>query len=193
MIRFIHFVDDISTWVGKAFSWAVVLLTIGVCYEVFMRYVLRQPTAWAYDASYMLYGAMFIMAGAYALAHNAHVRGDVLFRFWPLRVQGTIELTLYVIFFFPAVLGLIYAGYGFAKLAWMVNEHSSFSPAGPPLYHFKSLIPIAGVFLFIQGIAEVCRCIICIRDGYWPPREKEVADIVEIFAEEHHLRDGPER
>ncbi len=193
MIRFIHVIDDISTWVGKLFSWAVVLLTFGVCYEVFMRYALRQPTAWAYDASYMLYGAMFIMAGAYALAHNAHVRGDVLFRFWPVRLQGAIELTLYIIFFFPAVLGIIYAGYGFAELSWLVREHSSFSPAGPPLYHFKSLIPIAGIFLFIQGIAEVCRCIVCIRDGYWPPREKEVQDIEEIFIEEHQIHRETER
>lgn len=177
MIRIIHFIDRISIWTGKLASWLLLVLTAVVCYEVYMRYVLRQPTAWAYDAGYMLYGSLFILAGAYALARNAHIRGDVLFRLWPIKVQAGLELFLYIIFFVPAVGALIYAGYGFAEMSWRIGERSSYSPGGPPLYHFKSLIPIAGVLLALQGIAEMMRCIHCLRHGYFPDRIPDVEEI----------------
>lgn len=185
MNRFITVIDRISAISGKLFAWCVVILTGVVCYEVFMRYVLRQPTSWAYDASYMLYGAMFFMAGAYTLAHNAHVRADVLYRLMAPRTQAWLDIVLYLVFFFPAVIMIIYSGYDFARLAWIMREHSAFSPAGPPIYHFKSLIPISGVFLFLQGLAELARCVLCIRNGRWPPRIHDVEEIEKQVIEGH--------
>jgi TRAP-type mannitol/chloroaromatic compound transport system permease small subunit len=179
MQQFLFFVARISTWVGKLFAWAVVMLTAVVCYEVFMRYVMGAPTTWAYDVGYILYGSLFIMAGAYALAHRSHVRADVLYRLWPPRTQAALDLTLYIVFFLPAVLAFMYAGYHFAQMSWAMGERSPYSPAGPPLYHFKSLIPLSGFFLLLQGIAEVLRCIVTIKTGVWPPRLQDVKEIEE--------------
>jgi len=172
--------DWLSAMIGKLFGWAVVIMTGAICYEVFMRYVLRSPTTWAYDAGYMLYGSLFIMAGAYALSTGAHVRGDVIYRLFPIRVQASIDLVLYLIFFFPAMFALLYAGTIFAEYSWRIGEHSSASPAGPPLYHFKSLIPLAAFFLIIQGLAELTRCVICLVNGQWPSR---IADVKEVDTE----------
>lgn len=177
MERWFLSVDRLSIWVGKAFAWLVVLMTVAICYEVFMRYVLRSPTTWAYDAGYMLYGALFVMAGAYALATQSHVRGDVIYRLFPLRVQASVDLVLFLLFFFPGILALIYSGYIFAERAWIMNEHSSSSPAGPPLYHFKSLIPLSGLFLLFQGLVETMRCIYCIKNGNWPARYQDVEEV----------------
>jgi TRAP-type mannitol/chloroaromatic compound transport system permease small subunit len=148
-----------------------------IVYEVFMRYVMRAPTAFAYDLGYMLYGAIFIMAGAYALSTAAHVRGDVVYRLFSPRVQAVIDLLLYLVFFFPAIIALVYAGYYFAEFSWRVGERSSSGPGGPPVYHFKTLIPLAAAFLFIQGLAEIARCVMCIRDGVWPPRIGDVQEV----------------
>jgi len=188
MQRLLILVDQISTWVGKIFAWCIVILTLAICYEVFSRYVLGRPTTWAFDVSYILYGSLFIMAGAYALSRNAHVRGDFLYRTWPPRVQAAMDLVLYFVFFFPGIIALIYSGYGFAKLSWLIKEHSSFSPAGPPVYHFKSLIPIAGVLLLLQGVAEAIRCIICLRTGAWPPRLHDVEELEKVIIEERQAR-----
>lgn len=188
MDRLLLAIDAISAWVGKAFGWSIVILTLAISYEVASRYLFGRPTDWAYDVSYMLYGALFIMAGAYTLSRNGHVRGDVVYRFFKPRTQAGIDLVLYVLFFFPGVLALIYSGWSFAELAWMVKEHSSFSPAGPPLYHFKSLIPLAGCFLLLQGLAETVRCILCIKTGEWPQRLADVEELEKVILEEakHH-------
>jgi TRAP-type mannitol/chloroaromatic compound transport system permease small subunit len=175
--KIINWIDHISEWCGKLFAWAVVILTIVVCYEVFMRYVMRAPTRWAYDVGVMLYGALFFMAGAYALARNAHVRADVIYRFLKPRTQASIDLVLFLVFFFPAAFFFIYSGYTYAERSWRMGETSSASPFGIPVYHFKTLIPIAGAFLFLQGLAELARCVICIRDGKWPPRFSDVEEI----------------
>jgi TRAP-type mannitol/chloroaromatic compound transport system permease small subunit len=185
MQRFLLLADQISTWVGKTFAWCIVILTFAISYEVFSRYVFGRPTTWAYDVSYILYGSLFVMAGAYALSRNSHVRGDFLYRKWPPRVQAGLDLVLYFLFFLPAVLAFIYSGYGFAKMSWMFNEHSSFSPAGPPVYPFKALIPIAGCLLLLQGIAEVIRCIICLRMGAWPQRLHDVEELERVILEQH--------
>jgi TRAP-type mannitol/chloroaromatic compound transport system permease small subunit len=185
MQRFLIFADQVSTWVGKTFAWCIVLLTLAISYEVFSRYVMGRPTTWAFDTSYILYGTLFMMAGAYALSRNSHVRGDFLYRKWKPRVQAGLDLVLYFIFFLPGVLALIYSGYGFAKLSWMMNEHSSFSPAGPPIYPFKALIPIAGCLLLLQGIAEIIRCIITIRTGAWPQRLHDVEELERVILEQH--------
>jgi TRAP-type mannitol/chloroaromatic compound transport system permease small subunit len=174
--RFLLFIDLLSTWVGKCAGWLILVLTFGVSYEVFVRYVVGRPTTWAYDVSYISYGALFLLAGAYTLSRNGHVRGDMLYRLWPPRVQASLDLVLYLIFFFPGVLALVYSGFLFARMSWMFKEVSVFSPAGAPIFPLKALIPLTGLLLFIQGVAEVIRCILCIRDGAWPRRLHDVEE-----------------
>jgi TRAP-type mannitol/chloroaromatic compound transport system permease small subunit len=178
-------VDRISTYVGQFFAWAILLLTFAVSYEVFSRYVLGAPTDWAFDASYILYGTLFIMAGAYALSRNAHVRGDFLYRAWSTRTQAKMDLALYFLFFFPGIIAFIYAGYGFAAQSWVTHEHSAYSPSGPPIYHYKTLIPFTGVLLLLQGIVEVVRCLICIRTGQWPNRLHDVEELEKVILDQH--------
>lgn len=190
MHHYIAVADRLSTWVGKLFAWTVVLLMLVVCYEVTMRYGFGRPTAWAYDISYMMFGAGFIMAGAYALSRNGHVRADVVYRFLKPRTQARLDLVLYFLFFFPGVLAFIYSGYYFAEMSWRFNERSSFSPFGPVLYPFKALLPVTGVFLLIQGIAEVFRCLICIRTGAWPLRPHDVEELDKQVAEEVQAHGG---
>jgi TRAP-type mannitol/chloroaromatic compound transport system permease small subunit len=183
--RFQVYVDRLSMWTGKIFSWCIVILTFAVSYEVFVRYALRAPTAWAYDISYMMYGALFLMAGAYTVSRDGHVRGDVLYRLWPPRVQAWLDLVLHLLFYFPAVLALIYSGYVFARLAWMFGETSVYSPASIPIYQLKALIPIAGVILLLQGISEVIRCTRCIRTGAWPARYHDVEEMETAILHAH--------
>lgn len=173
----LQLVDRLSTWVGKTVGWAILVLTFVTSYEVFMRYVFNAPTEWAFDASYILYGALFMLAGAYTLSRNSHVRGDFIYRAWSPRRQAGMDLTLYVLFFFPGILALIYSGYSFAELAWIMKERSSASPNGPPVYHFKTLIPVTGVLMLLQGIVEFMRCIIAVRDGKWPQRLHDVQEL----------------
>lgn len=184
MNRILLFIDGISTWVGKTFAWCILVLTFTTSYEVFARYMFGAPTDWAFDASYMLYGTLFMMAGAYTLSRNGHVRGDFLYRAWRPRTQATSDLILYVLFFFPGMLAFIYSGYSFAKLSYMMNEHSAASPDGPIVWPFKWLIPIVGCLMVLQGIVEVIRCIICIRTGEWPKRLHDVEETEKIMLEE---------
>ena len=177
MQRFLLFVDKLSTFVGHAFSWLIVLLTLQVAWEVFSRYALGAPHAWAFDAMIIQYGTLFMMAGAYTLAQNGHVRGDVLYGFFTPRTQATIDLILYVTFFIPGVFALTYAGYFYAEESWAIREHSNVTADGPPIYPFKTVIPIAGAFLLLQGIVEIIRCAICIRQGAWPSREEDVEEV----------------
>jgi len=174
-------VDRVSTIVGQFFAWTILLLTLAVSYEVFSRYALGRPTDWAFDASYILYGILFIMAGAYALARNAHVRGDFLYRAWKPRHQAMMDLVLYFLFFFPGIIAFIYSGYGFAAQSWFTHEHSAYSPSGPPIYHFKTVIPVTGTLLLLQGIVEVVRCLICIRTGGWPRRLHDVEEMENVI------------
>jgi TRAP-type mannitol/chloroaromatic compound transport system permease small subunit len=170
-------IDRISTFVGHCFAWLVVGLTGLIGYEVFSRYVLNNPHAWAFDAQIMLYGTMFMMAGAYTLAKNGHVRGDILYGFLKPRTQAIFDLILYIVFFIPGVVALAYAGYSFAADSWRILEHSSITADGPPLYPFKTILPIAGIFLLLQGLVEIFRCIVCIKQGEWPSREQDVEEV----------------
>jgi TRAP-type mannitol/chloroaromatic compound transport system permease small subunit len=190
MMRFLFFIEALSTWIGKAFAWLVLVLTLGISYEVFVRYVLRAPTTWAFDFSYITYGAMFLMAGAYTLARNGHVRADVLYRFWRPRTQATMDLTLYVLFFFPAVAAFMYSGWNYAQMSVRFKEVSIFSPAGIPVFPLKALIPVTGVLLLLQGIAEVTRCVLCMRQGKWPQRLHDVEETESvIILEQQHQRE----
>lgn len=193
MTKFLFFIDSLSTWVGKAFAWLLLLLTFGVGYEVFVRYVLNAPTTWAFDVSYIAYGAMFLMAGAYTLSRNGHVRADMIYRLWPPRVQALMDLSLYILFFLPAVAAFIYSGWNYAEMSIRFREVSIFSPAGVPVFPLKTLIPLTGVFLLLQGIAEIIRCIICIRQNGWPQRLHDVEEMESIILrEQQYLKEHGE-
>ena len=175
--RFLHFVDGVSTWVGKAAAWLIVALMLVVCVEVFKRYIMNMPTAWIFDATNMLYGTLFMMCGAYTLAQNGHVRGDFLYSSMKPRTQASLDLVLYIAFFVPGVAALIYAGADYAAHSWSINEHSNVTADGPPVYYFKTVIPIAGALLLFQGFAEIVRCVVCLQTGEWPSRLKDVSEI----------------
>ena len=175
--KLLHGVESFSTWVGKAFAWLIVALMLLVCVEVFKRYILNMPTAWVFDVSNMLYGTLFMMCGAYTLAHDGHVRGDFLYGSMKPRTQATLDLVLYIIFFVPGIAALCYSGWQYADTAWQIREHSSVTAEGPPIYHFKTFIPIAGGLVMLQGIAEMVRCVVCLKTGEWPSRLHDVAEI----------------
>ena len=190
MQKLLLYIDKLSTWIGHAFSWLIVALTLLISWEVFSRYALDHPHAWAFDAMIMLYGTMFMMAGAYTLAKNGHVRGDVLYSFFVPRTQAIIDLVLYVLFFIPGVIALAWAGYTYAAESWAILEHSSITSDGPPVYPFKSVIPLAGTILLLQGFVEIIRCVICIKQGAWPSREQDVEEVdVGKLKEMVHVKD----
>ena len=183
--RFIYGIDYLSRTVGHAFAWCVVILTLGTSYEVFVRYVLNDPTSWAFDMSYMMYGGLFLMAGAYTLSRNGHVRGDFIYRMWRPRVQGYLELVLYFLFFFPGVLALVVAGWHYGYDAYKIREVSVNSPVGVPVWQLKMLIPFGAGMLALQGVAEVLRCVLCIRDGRWPQRLHDVEELEDALIQAH--------
>ena len=190
MQKLLLFIDKVSTFVGHAFSWLIVALTLLISWEVFSRYALDAPHAWAFEAMIMLYGTLFMMAGAYTLSKNGHVRGDVLYGFFEPRTQATLDLILYFLFFIPGVVALTYAGYYYAAESWAINEHSNITADGPPVYPFKTVIPLAGLFLLAQGVVEIVRCIVCIRQGFWPSREEDVEEVdVDKLKEMVHAED----
>ena len=181
MVGFIRFADRLSAWFGKTFGWLVILMTLGMSYEVMVRYLFNAPTPWALDLSFIMYGTLFMMGGAYTLSRGGHVRGDFIYRLWSERTQATVDLVLYFLFFFPGILALVFTGFKYAGRSWSYTEVSVNSPAGIPIYQFKSVIAAAGILLLIQGIAQVCRCILCIRQGYWPPMESDVEETEELL------------
>ena len=190
MQNLLLFVDSVSTWVGKAFSWLIVALTLLISWEVFSRYALDHPHAWAFDVMIMLYGTLFMMAGAYTLSKNGHVRGDVLYGFFPPRLQAGLDLSLYILFFIPGVVAFVWAGYNYAAESWVINEHSNITADGPPIYPFKTIIPIAGAFILVQGVVEIIRCVICLRQGDWPSRQEDVQEVdVDKLKDMVHVKD----
>lgn len=179
--RLLYAIDGISTWVGKAAAWLIIALMTLVCVEVFKRYHLNAPSAWIFDGENMLYGSLFMLGGAYTLAQNAHVRGDFLYSSMRPRTQALLDLILYFVFFIPGIAALVYAGADYAADSWRILEHSNVTAEGPPVYHFKTVIPIAGALVLLQGIAEIIRCVVCLRTGEWPSRLADVAetDVIE--------------
>lgn len=182
MLAYIKFADALSAWFGKAFAWLIVLMAFGVGYEVFVRYVLNAPTPWALDVSFIMYGSLFMMGGAYTLSRGGHVRGDFLYRLWQPRTQAKVDLVLYIFFFFPGVLALVFSGWKYASRSFSFDrpmqywEVSVNSPAGIPIFQFKLIIVLAGTLLLFQGIAQVFRCILCIKEGYWRVAEEDVVE-----------------
>jgi TRAP-type mannitol/chloroaromatic compound transport system permease small subunit len=183
-------IDKINTFVGQLFSWLIVALTLMISWEVFSRYALDHPHSWAFDAMIIMYGTLFMMAGAYTLAKAGHVRGDVLYGFFRPRTQATIDLILFIVFFIPGVFALTYAGYYFAAESWAIRETSNITAEGPPIYPFKTILPLAGLGLLLQGIVEIVRCVICIKQGEWPSREEDVEEVdVDKLKDMVHVKD----
>jgi TRAP-type mannitol/chloroaromatic compound transport system permease small subunit len=175
--RWLQVADHVSTWAGKTCSWLLLVLMVTVCVEVFKRYLLNAPTAWIFDFDNMLYGTLFMMCGAYTLSQDAHVRGDFLYSSMKPRLQASLDFVLYLLFFIPGVVALVYAGWDYFLYSWTINEHSNVTANGPPVYQFKAVIPIAGVLVMIQGIAEIFRCVVCMKTGQWPARLKDAEEI----------------
>ncbi|KJS30533.1 MAG: membrane protein [Desulfatitalea sp. BRH_c12] len=177
MQKVLFTVDRISTFVGKIFAWLIVSLTFLITYEVFSRYVLNTPHPYVFDVMLIMYGTLFMMAGAYTLSKNGHVRGDVLYGFFPARLQAGLDLILYIVFFLPGVVALCWAGYDYAADSWAIRERSSIGSGGPPIYMFKAVIPAAGAIILAQGIVEIIRCILCLKQGQWPQRQEDVKEV----------------
>ena len=190
MEKLIRAIDALSKAIGHCFGWTVLVLTAGTCYEVFRRYVLNDPTSWAFDMSYMLYGALFLMAGAYTLSANAHVRGDFLYRKWQPKTQAKVDLVLYFIFYFPGILALVFSGLVYGLESARIGEVSVNSPVGVPVWPLKLIIPLAGLTLLLQGIAEVCRCILAIRANSWPGRGDDVVELEVALQEQFGHKEG---
>lgn len=192
MLRFIAFADKLSGFFGKSFGWLIVLMTFGMSYEVFVRYLLNKPTPWSLDVSFIMYGTLFMMGGAYTLSRGGHVRGDFIYRLWPVRVQAGVDLVLYVLFFFPGILALVFSGWKYAARSWSYpgGEVSVNSPAGIPIYQFKTVLVVAGVLLLIQGLAQVCRCILCLREGYWRRPEEDVEETEALLLKQKAQENG---
>jgi TRAP-type mannitol/chloroaromatic compound transport system permease small subunit len=184
MNRFIYAIDQLSKTIGHVFAWCIVMLMLGTSYEVFVRYVLDDPTSWAFDWSYIMYGALFYMAGAYTLSRGGHVRADMFSRLWPERVQAGVELVLYIVFFFPGVISLVYSGWGYGSDSMRIHEMSINSPVGIPIWQIKMLIPVGGALIALQGFAEVLRCIVCLRDGKFAPRLHDVEELEKQILEQ---------
>ena len=184
MLGYIRFADALSAWFGKAFAWLIMLMTFGTAYEVLVRYAFNSPTPWALDVSFIMYGTLFMMGGAYTLSRGGHVRGDFLYRLWKPRTQAIVDLALYFVFFFPGVLALVFAGYKYAERSFRYGEVSVNSPAGIPIFQFKAIIVAAGILLLVQGIAEVCRCIVTLRTGAWPVPEDDVRETEDVLMAE---------
>ena len=182
-MRFVHAIEGLSLWTGRAFGWCILILTLSVSYEVFVRYVLNSPTVWAFDMMIQMYGALFLMCGAYALAQDTHVRADVVYRLFPVRIQAGSDFLLYFLFFFPGIIALVWYGYEIASDSWRYKEVSFNSPASIQIYFFKSLIPLAGGLLAIQGIAELVRCVMAMRTGVWPERLADVKETEDLLSE----------
>jgi TRAP-type mannitol/chloroaromatic compound transport system permease small subunit len=181
MVRFIHFADSLSGWFGKAFGWLIMLMSFGIGYEVIARYVFNRPTPWSFDVAFIMYGTLFMMGGAYTLSRGGHVRGDFIYRLWRPQTQALVDMILYFIFFFPGILALILAGWKYSSRSWSYGEVSVNSPAGIPIYQLKSVMVAAGLLLLIQGIAQVCRCILCMREGYWREPAPDVQETEELL------------
>jgi TRAP-type mannitol/chloroaromatic compound transport system permease small subunit len=184
MNRVIYAIDQFSKTIGHIFAWCIVMLMLGTSYEVFVRYVMDDPTSWAFDWSYIMYGALFYMAGAYTLSRGGHVRADMFSRNWPNRVQAGIELFLYIIFFFPGVISLMYSGWSYGNDSMRIREMSINSPIGIPIWQIKMLIPVGGALICLQGIAEVLRCIVCLRTGEFAPRLHDVEELEKQLLDE---------
>ena len=181
MTSFIHAVEQLSIWIGRAFGWCILILTLSVAYEVFVRYVLNAPTVWVFDMMVQMYGALFVMAGPYALAQDTHVRADVIYRFLSPRRQGRVDLLLYIVFFFPGMAALVWYGWEIAMDSWRYQEVSWNSPARIQIYFFKTLIPLAGGLFLVQGVAECMRCYLAIKTNKWLPRLEDVRETEDLL------------
>ncbi len=189
MTAIVHAIEELSIWIGRAFGWCILILTLSVAYEVFVRYVLNAPTVWVFDMMVQMYGALFLMAGPYALAQDTHVRADVVYRLLSIRWQARIDMVLYIVFFFPGMLALVWYGWEIAMDSWRYKEVSWNSPARIQIYFFKTLIPLAGGLFIIQGVAECMRCYMAIKSGRWLPRLEDARETEVLLQDQAAMSD----
>jgi TRAP-type mannitol/chloroaromatic compound transport system permease small subunit len=160
-----QFVDRLSEWIGKAFAWLIPILIGELVYDTIARYIFNAPTTWSYDISYMLYGAAFMGGAAYTLLRDEHVRIEVIYEKVSPKSRAIIDAICYVVFFFPSMGALLYFGTEFTIKSWRMLETSGESMWSPPIYPFKTVIPITILFLTLQGIVQFLRCLIAIKEG----------------------------
>jgi TRAP-type mannitol/chloroaromatic compound transport system permease small subunit len=184
VVPIIHAIEQLSIWIGRAFGWCILILTLSVAYEVFVRYVLNAPTVWVFDMMVQMYGALFLMAGPYALAQDTHVRADVIYRFFSPRRQAQLDFLLYIVFFFPGMLALVWFGWEIAMDSWRYQEVSWNSPARIQIYYFKTLIPLAGGLFIVQGIAECMRCYLAMKTNKWLPRLEDARETEDLLKDQ---------
>ena len=181
MIPIIHAIERLSIWIGRSFGWCILILTLSVAYEVFVRYVINAPTVWAFDMMVQMYGALFLVAGPYALAQDSHVRADVVYRFLQPRWQALVDIILYILFFFTGLMALFWFGYEIASDSWRYKEVSWNSPARIQIYFFKSLIPLAGGLFIVQGVAECMRCYLAMKNNEWLSRQQDSRETEDLL------------
>ena len=197
MQRFLFAIDRLSAWTGKAISWLVLVSTLLISYDIAMRY-LSKPLGdpihaiwftynYSYDMAYYLYAILFMIGGAYALSRSQHVRGDIFYKNWPVKVQGAVDLVLYIFAFYPGIIAMVSVGAQWAAYSWSIQERSFTSGSAPPLYPLKMVVPIAGALMAIQGIAEVIRAYQALRTGVWPPRLADVEETETILARQSEV------
>lgn len=184
MAQFVTIVDKLSAWFGKAFAWCIMIMIIGVSYDVFVTKVFNSATNWAYEIAYMMYGTLFMMGGAYTLSRDAHVRADFVYRLWKPRTQAIVELILYPLFFFPAITALIFYGWFQAQRSWRISEIAISSPTGIPIYQYRTVIVAAGILLFMQGLAQMCRAILCLKTGEWLRARDDVEETEKLLIDQ---------
>ncbi len=165
-LRVIRTIDSFSKWSGRLFSFLAVPMMGALVYEVGSRYLLKAPTVWAYDITYMTYGSLFMLGAAYALHRKAHVRTDLIYRLLSVRTQALIDGVLYFTLFFPGMAFFLVKGWESFAYSWFLKEKAMGAWA-PPLYPFKAVIPLAALLLIIQGVAELMKCIHAYRRGEW--------------------------
>jgi TRAP-type mannitol/chloroaromatic compound transport system permease small subunit len=198
--RYLFRIDRLSAWIGKIFAWIIVILAVFMTYDITCRYFSKAGAfgefirdhlwvtrSWAYDIAYELYGTLFMMGGAYTLSRAAHVRGDIFYRMWPVKVQAAVDLFLFIFAFFPGVVALVLVGFQWGQLSYSFLERSPTQPQGPPIWPFKFVIPIAALFLALQGIAETIRCVQALRTGEWPRRLMDVEETETILARQSEV------
>lgn len=168
MARTITAIDRTSYFVGWLLAFLVVPIFVAMVWEIVARYAFRAPTMWAYDISRMLYGALFMLGAGYTLSRGLHIRADFLYRTLPVRAQGRIDFVLYVVFYFPGLLVLLWASSDFAWTAIEQGERGMDTAWMPVLGPIKSALPIGVALLLFQGVSEVLKSWYAATRGRWP-------------------------
>ena len=165
LIKTVRMIDKFTDTTGTWVAWLNVPLVAVVAYEVFARYVFHAPTIWSFDLTYMFYGTIFMLGAAFALHKGAHIRTDFFYEKWSVKTKGIVDATSYIVFFFPSIVMLLTISGGEAWYAFDIKETSEQTPWRPILWPYKSVVPLACVFLLIQGVSELIKSFYAARMG----------------------------